>query len=192
MPPVYDPTLTLREARGQYFATNGLGAGGYEDKWVKFVVGPIRFAIPNTAGRVYAVRYHDLHHVVTGYSTDWTGEAEIGAWEVASGCRDLFAAWVLNLYAMQIGLWVAPRAVWRAFARGRHSRNLYGEEWGETLLDESVGEMRRRLALEREAPRATLADAVGFVSWSAAAVALALLSSAPLALLVWAIAAAVR
>src|SRR5262249_2153862 len=119
-------------------------------------------------------------------------EGEIGAWEIASGCRDMLAAWVLNLFAMWVGLWLAPGAMWRAFARGRHSRNLYGEPWGDTLLDESVGEARRRLALEADAPRATLSDALGFASWSLAALALALISSAPLALLVWAIAAALR
>jgi hypothetical protein len=190
--PDYDAAWTLREARGRYFAANGLGEGGYEDKWVRLAVGPLRFAIPNTAERVRAVRYHDLHHVVTGYATDWTGEGEIGAWEIASGCRDMIAAWLLNLYAMWVGLWIAPRAIWQAFARGRHSRNLYGEPWGDALLDASVGETRRRLALERAAPRATLGDAFGFASWSFAALALAVLSSTPLALLVWAIAAALR
>lgn len=190
--PDYDAALTLREARGRYFAANGLGEGGYEDKWVKFVVGPLRFAIPNTAERVRAVRYHDLHHVVTGYATDWTGEGQIGAWEIASGCRDMIAAWVLNLYAMWIGLWISPRAMWQAFARGRHSQNLYGDPWSEALLDQSVGDTRRRLALESAAPRATVGDALGFASWSVAAVALAVVSSAPLALLVWAIIALVR
>jgi hypothetical protein len=190
--PHYDPALPLREARNRYFAANGLGEGGYEDKWVRFVVGPLRFAIPNTEGRVRAVRYHDLHHVVTGYATTWTGEGQIGAWEIASGCRDMIAAWVLNLYAMWIGLWISPRAIWQAFARGRHSRNLYGEPWSEALLDQSVGETRRSLALERETPRATLVDALGFATWSFAALALAALSSVPLALLVWAVAAAVR
>jgi hypothetical protein len=186
--PHYDPALSLREARRRYFAENGLGEGGYEDKWVRLAFGPLRFAIPNTAGRVRAVRYHDLHHVVTGYATTWTGEAEIGAWEVASGCRDLIAAWVLNLYAMQIGLWVAPRAVWRAFARGRHSRNLYAEPWGDPLLDESVGAMKRRLALERE-PHATISDQIHFAGWSAAALALAAATTAPWWLLAWAIGA---
>jgi hypothetical protein len=190
--PDYDAALTLREARGRYFAANGLGEGGYEDKWVKFGVGPLRFAIPNTAERVRAVRYHDLHHVVTGYATDWTGESQIGAWEIASGCRDMIAAWLLNLYAMWIGLWISPRAMWQAFARGRHSQNLYGDPWSEALLDQSVGDTRRRLALERAAPRATVGDALGFASWSVAAVALAVVSSAPLALLVWAIIALVR
>jgi hypothetical protein len=184
-----DPTLTLREARGRYFAANGLGEGGYTDEWVQLSVGPLRFAFPNSPGRVRAVRYHDLHHVVTGYATSWTGEAEIGAWEIASGCRDMVAAWVLNLYAMWIGLWIAPRAIWQAFARGRHSRNLYGEPWSEALLDASVGETRRRLALERATPRSTFADALGFAAWSAVAVALALASGAPLWLLAWGIVA---
>jgi hypothetical protein len=187
--PHYDPALSLRDARGQYFAANGLGEGGYDDKWVKLAAGPLRFAFPNTAGRVHAVRYHDLHHVVTGYATDWTGEAEIGAWEIASGCRDLIAAWVLNLYAMQIGLWISPRSVWRAFARGRHSRNLYAEPWSEALLEESVGAMRRRLALESGPPRATLADQLRFAGWSTAAVTLAVASGLPLWLLIWAIGA---
>ena len=183
----YDPRLTLREAREQYFAAAGLGAGGYDQKWVPLAMGPLRFAIPNTAGRVRAVRYHDLHHVVTGYGTDWTGEGEIGAWEVASGCRDLVAAWLLNLYAMQLALWFAPAAVWRAFVRGRHSRNLYGEPWSEALLAESVGAMRGRLALAQAPPAASLRDRLSFASWSAAALALAFATGAPLWLLVFAI-----
>jgi hypothetical protein len=185
--PEYDAALSLREARERYFAAAGLGAGGYDQKWVPLAMGPLRFAIPNTAGRVRAVRYHDLHHVVTGYDTDWTGEGEIGAWEVASGCRDLLAAWVLNLYAMQLALWFAPRAVWRAFVRGRHSRNLYAEPWSDALLEESVGGMRRRLALEGDPPAASPADRILFVSWASVALALAFATGAPLWLLVFAI-----
>jgi hypothetical protein len=190
--PHYDPALSLRDARRQYFAANGLGEGGYEEKWVKLAAGPLRFAFPNMAGRVYAVRFHDLHHVVTGYATNWTGEAEIGAWEIASGCRDLLAAWVLNLYAMQIGLWISPRSVWRAFARGRHTRNLYGEPWSDALLDEKVGEMRRRLALEGTAQRASVSDRARFLAWSSAAVALTIASAIPGSLLVWAIVSHLR
>src|SRR5262245_5862442 len=184
----YHESLSLREARERYFAAAGLGSGGYDEKWVPLAMGPLRFAIPNTAGRVRAVRYHDLHHVVTGYGSDWTGEGEIGAWEVASGCRDLLAAWVLNLYAMQLALWFAPRAVFRAFVRGRHSGNLYGEPWSEKLLDESVGAMRRRLALDAAPASASPADCISFATWSGVALALAFATGAPLWLLVWAIA----
>ena len=59
--PSYDAALTLREARDQYFAANGLGAGGYEDKWVHLAAGPFRFAFPNTAGRVHAVPWTSWH-----------------------------------------------------------------------------------------------------------------------------------
>src|SRR5262245_61843224 len=183
----YHESLSLREARERYFAAAGLGSGGYDEKWVPLAMGPLHFAIPNTAGRVRAVRYHDLHHVVTGYDTDWTGEGEIGAWEVASGCRDLLAAWMLNLYAMQLALFIAPRAVWRAFVRGRHSRNLYAEPWNEALLEESVGATRHRLALDRSAPDASPADRILFVSWTSVALALAFATGAPLWLLVLAI-----
>jgi hypothetical protein len=183
----YDPASSLREARGRYFEANGFGtSGGYEMKWVPLAFGPLRFAIPNTPGRVRAVRYHDLHHVVTGYDTSWVGEAEIGAWEVASGCRDMIAAWVLNLYAMQIGLWIAPSAVWRAFVRGRHTGNLYGEPFTDSLLEESVAGMRRRLRLDVPSPAASASDGTSFAGWSALALALAFASGAPLwALLYW-------
>jgi hypothetical protein len=184
----YETSHSLREARRHYFEANGFGAsGGYDKKWVPLAFGPLRFAIPNTPGRVRAVRYHDLHHVVTGYATDWTGEAEIGAWEVASSCRDHIAAWVLNLFAMQLGLWFAPRTVWRAFLRGRHSHNLYAGPFDDALLDESVADMRARLALGEPLPQATLGDRLRFVGWSATALALAFASGAPLCvLLFWA------
>src|SRR5689334_975997 len=78
---LYDDALTMRAARRLYFDANGFGEGGYDAKWVTVKMGPIPFAFPNSPERVRSVRLHDLHHVVTDYATDWTGEAEIGAWE---------------------------------------------------------------------------------------------------------------
>lgn len=65
---------------------------------------------------------HDLHHVATGYGTTLVGEAEIGAWELASGCRHYYVAWILNLGAVVTGLFLAPRRVVRAFQRGWRQR----------------------------------------------------------------------
>ena len=77
----YDDALSLREARATYFRDNAFGDdGGYGKKWVHVQLGPLPFAFPNTPARVRAVKYHDLHHVVTGYPTDVVGEAEIGFW----------------------------------------------------------------------------------------------------------------
>jgi ubiquinone biosynthesis protein Coq4 len=143
-----EPAALVRDARARYFAQNGLGEGGYEDRWVVLRVAGVPVpAFPNTKQRVRSVRLHDLHHVLTGYDTSWTGEAEIAAWELASGCRDHPAAWWLNFGAAAIGLVTAPRAVLRAFRRGRRSRNLYAREWQDELLDRTVGELRRELGL---------------------------------------------
>jgi hypothetical protein len=179
-----DDSLTLRNARAAYFAANGLGDGGYESPVVKLMAGPIPLYLPNSAARVRAVRYHDLHHVVTGYGTTWTGEAEIAAWEIATGCADHSAAWILNLGAMAIGLAIAPRATFRAFRRGRRTRNLYREAFGDHLLDETVGAMRRRLALDATAPEPSASDALAFGAWSVAALATFTLAVAPVAGLV--------
>src|SRR5262245_10722491 len=70
----YDAGSTLRQPRARYFEENDFGEdGGYNARWVKLKLGPFPYAIPNTKGRVRAVRYHDLHHIMTGYRTDWIG-----------------------------------------------------------------------------------------------------------------------
>ncbi len=161
-----DTALTLGEARRMYFARNHFGPeGGYGEAWVKFKVGPFPVAFPNTPGRVRAVRFHDLHHVVTGYPTTLQGEGQIGAWEIATGCADHWAAWGLNLTAMTFGLLLAPRAVFRAFVRGRHSRNLYRETFSDTLLGRTVGATRADLGLDAADVSPNAADIAAFGAW---------------------------
>lgn len=189
----YDDGLPLREARARYFRDNAFGDdGGYAKKWVQLQLGPLPFAFPNSAARVRAVKYHDLHHVVTGYATDVVGEAEIGAWEIGSGCAGFVAAWILNLYAMVLGVGSgAPGAVWRAFARGRHTRNLYRHRYDEALLDTKLGALRARLGLDTPTPAASSADRFAFAFWCALAAALALVTLALPAAGLYAIARAV-
>jgi hypothetical protein len=177
-----DAALTLREARARYFRENGFGDdGGYAKRWVHVQLGPVPFAFPNTQARVRAVRFHDLHHVVTGYATDVVGEAEIGAWEIGSGCAGFAAAWILNLYALVLGLAVDAGATFRAFVRGRRMRNLYRTDWDEGLLASRVDDVRARLGLaEAAAAVPTLGDCALFGAWTAAAVALALATLAAL------------
>jgi len=172
----YSDTVTIGDARAQYFAENNFGDGGYTASWVKVQAGPIPIYFPNTAARVRAVRFHDLHHVATGYDTTWTGEAEIGAWEVASGCAHHYAAWQPNLQAMAIGLVIAPQAVYRAFMRGRYTKNLYQEEFTEGLLSPTVGDLRQRLHLTALLPQPTPSDHIAFVGWAGTSV-LTLVSS---------------
>jgi len=179
----YDDALSLRDARERYFTANGFD-GSYSERWVKLKAGPLTLAFPNAPGRVRAVKLHDLHHVVTDYNTTWTGEAEIAAWELASGCGRFFWAWYLNLSGFGIGLAIAPRQVVRAFVRGRHTNNLYRVEGElrESTLRRSVGDLRGALGLDRSVPAARIADLALF---GAVAVFSALLLLSPLLVIAW-------
>jgi hypothetical protein len=185
----YDDGLALDEALSHYFEANGFGEdGGYSAKWVTGMFGPVPFAFPNIEARVRAVRYHDLHHVVTGYETDGVGEGEISAWEVATGCADFWAAWLLNLTGMAVGFALAPGRIFRAFVRGRRSQNLYRFEYGPELLAHSVGEMRAQLLAGGTHEDPEPADRIAFASWLALGIATGL---AQLALLLLPLIAAV-
>jgi hypothetical protein len=106
----------------------------------------------------------------TASSATWKGEAEIGGWEIASGCAHHLAAWFLNLVALAIGLVIAPRDVFRAYVRGRHTRNLYRREFDEPLLESEVGAMRGALGLDDAPAPTTPVDVASFAGWSILAV----------------------
>ena len=187
-----EATLTLRQARERYFEENGFGRGGnYDERWVRVDVGPLPVWFPNSAQRVRALRFHDLHHVLTGYRTDFPGETEISAWEVGGGCADHAVAWGINLMAMGMGLLFMPRRVARAFQRGLHTRNLYRTEYGEALLGRTVEEMRRALGMEEPVPAPTWKDRLSLVGWAGAALLAGALGAslflAPPVLAAWAL-----
>lgn len=188
---LYEPSLTMRDARTRYFEANKFGKdGGYNASWVILKAGGIPFfAIPNTKGRKRAVRYHDLHHMLTGYSTTMGGECEIAAWELGSHCRDLWAAWVLNLGGLGLGVLYAPAKMKRAFVRGRHTHNLYDREFTDELLGRQLGELRTELGLDEPEPEPTAEDTHAFRAYAAAGLAVVLaqivLFFAPLIALWW-------
>jgi hypothetical protein len=174
-----DPALTLRDARAAYFAANEFGAdGGYGAAWVDFKLGPIPMPFPNSKGRVRALRYHDLHHLVTGYGTSTLGELEISAWEVGSGCKDYWVAWQLNLGGLAGGMAAIPRRTFRAFLRGRRSRTLYGDDL-DALLDRTVADVRAE-RLPAGPIEATAADYALFAAAWATGIVVGLLSLAAL------------
>lgn len=147
----YDPNMSVLAARTRYFDDNHFGSdGGYGAKWVTLATfGPLKLGFPNTPARVRAVRLHDLHHLVTGYDTTFTGEAEIAAWELASGCGHFVAAWLLNHLVLPIGALREPARMRKAWARGGKSKNLYEREFEDSLLDERLGDLRERLGADR-------------------------------------------
>ena len=185
----YDPQMSVREARARYFADNAFGEdGGYGASWVTlFQLGPLPLGFPNSPSRVRAVRYHDLHHLVTGYDTDMSGEAEISAFELGGGCGDLRFAWFINVLGMAWGLLLVPERTRRAFARGANSRNLYAHPYDEAWLDEPLGQLRARLGVDDAATELDAAQARRYRAFLVLSV-LALAAGVGLVLaLVWAL-----
>ena len=144
----YDENLLVKEGLAVLFQRFGFSSDAYTAKSFAVYVGKIPIRLPNIPSRVWVARFHDIHHVLTGYPANWRGEAEIGAWELATGCRTYWVAWFFNLGAVFVGLFLFPRAVVWAFIRGRNSRtNLYHEFEYEPLLDMRIKALRERIGL---------------------------------------------
>ena len=171
----YDSELTLREARTRYFALNNFGDdGGYNDRWVKIEFGPLPIFFPNISSRARAVRYHDLHHILTEYPTTVEGEAEIAGWEVATGDLPNLAGWFLDLGGFTYGLLLCPRRLYRAFVRGRRSKSLYPTPFTDELLSRKVSEVRGALNLNQETAAARFCDRLAFLKWALFSVAMSM------------------
>ena len=141
---------TLGQALEKYLDTNGFSTASYTAPTVEIPIGPVAVTLPNSPGRKVVVRWHDLHHVATGYGTSLTGEAEIGAFELRAGCTNL-AAYVYNGMAVAMGLLISPLRTLQAFRDARGATTLYRLEldYDETLaLD--VSEVRRLMRIPAE------------------------------------------
>jgi hypothetical protein len=149
-PPFYDNDLKIREALQIYFSDYHFADGGYHEKYFHIKLGPVYIPVPNTKARIEAVKMHDIHHILTGYTAYWKGEVEIAGWEIASGCGKYYMAWLLNSGSFVLGLFLFPRALFKAFRRGmRSSTNLYhGYIYSEALLEKTVGQLRRELGIK--------------------------------------------
>jgi len=177
-----DDERLLRTALADHLAHSGLPVdSGVSQRWVRVRLLGLPIVFPNFDARRAVLVEHDVHHLLTGYRTDWTGEAEIGAYEIASGCRHLWAAWFFNFGGFLFGLLIAPRRTFRAFVRGRRGTNFYGAD-RERTLQSTVAEARCLLGLDRAPGPATRRDGLAFAGFAALVVGSIM---APTALLAW-------
>ncbi len=141
--------LTVEAALLAYFERNGFGErGGYDKPWIDVkVLDLIPMRMPNTAGRKAAVLLHDLHHLATGYATDFHGESEIAAFELGGGMAGYVAGIAYNWGAFTLGLVTIPRRTHTAFLRGRVSHVLYREPQldVENILSDQESALRSRV-----------------------------------------------
>jgi hypothetical protein len=138
-------------ARSRYLAVNGLRAEDYDLPRFDVRVGRVTVRLPNPRARRAAVALHDLHHVATGYATDWIGEIQVSAWETGAGLGGLWVAWSICVPFFVAGLVVRPRLTWDAYRAGRSCRSLFAQTTSlDELLSLRVSELRERIGLPPE------------------------------------------
>lgn len=142
-------SMSVREARDIYLAENGFTLEAYDSPTTNGSFLGIKLAVPNPPSHRRAVRFHDLHHVATGYGTDHAGEAEISAWQARRGLlpAGMYVTTIVMVNAL-LGAVVAPRRTLAAVraSRGRGSLFSMAVDY-ESLLDRTVGELREMLDL---------------------------------------------
>jgi hypothetical protein len=152
---------SVREAIQRHRSESGMDAdGGISDRWVVLRIGRIPMPFLNTAARRKALSLHDVNHLVAGTGEGNVGEAEISAWELASGgCGKYAAAWTLDLAGMLLGM-VWPVHVIKAFTAGRTMRNVYNLDLDQ-ILDLDLEELRQMLRRPDDRNLASILRSVG-------------------------------
>src|SRR5262245_48298324 len=119
--------MTVEAELQSFYERSGFGAVlGARPRTVAVYTGCMLVPLPNIETRRRFLKYHDLHHLITGYSVGRIGEGEVSAWELGSGSAYVSPTLgLMNLIALSTGLVLEPRRMWRAFLRGACSRNLY-------------------------------------------------------------------
>ena len=137
--------LSVREALEAYLDENGFTTEEYDLDVVKVTFWGFTFSVPNPPSRKLAVRFHDLHHIMTGYGTDPVGEGEISAWELRKGIG-VFGFYVqcIIFFGTLLGLLHSPRKISRAWGASKSSVSLppVSFERYEHLLTLNLGELR--------------------------------------------------
>ncbi len=120
-------TSSLDAELEAFYERSGFGPViGKRTLTVPVYTGCMLVPLPNIETRRRYLKYHDLHHLITGYSVGRIGEGEVSAWELGSGsARVSPMLGAMNLIALSTGLLLEPKRMWRAFERGCRSRNLY-------------------------------------------------------------------
>ena len=142
--------LTVKDALPQLYSQYNIQLdGGIDDPSVKVeLLKGVNIYIPNLESRKKVVLKHDMHHLLTGYPLNMKGETEISSWELSTGCNHNWFAYGINTLGMITGIPFNPIGIWKAWKRGKHTRNLYNEKYQEeVLMNQKVSDLRLELGL---------------------------------------------
>lgn len=119
--------MSIHDELSRFYQRCGFGSTlGKRPRLVPVYTGCMLVPLPNIETRNRYLKYHDLHHLMTGYSVGRIGEGEVSAWELGTGSAFISPTLgTMNLIALSTGLVLQPRRMWAAFERGWAGRSLY-------------------------------------------------------------------
>jgi hypothetical protein len=102
--------MTLEQELSVFYKRNGFGdVPGSRPLTVSVYTGCMLVPMPNIETRRVFLKYHDLHHLITGYSVGRIGEGEVSGWELGTGSAFVSPTLgVMNLIALSTGLVLEP------------------------------------------------------------------------------------
>ena len=160
--------MSIQQALALFYQNNGFAPIQAEQEpcTVNVYNGCLLVPLPNIAVRHKYLKYHDLHHLLTGYSVGRIGEGEVSAWEL--GTRSMFDHPILglmNLIALSTGFFLQPKRMWSAFLRGVESQNLYAasmRKWIDVHGDAKLADLRAQKVADHGAKKIQIIRAVEF------------------------------
>jgi len=148
-------SCTLHEAMELFYQKNGFGpiAGDREPLTVGVYTGCLIVPMPNIGVRHKYLKYHDMHHILTGYTVGRIGEGEVSAWELGTGSMFRHPVLgIMNLIALSTGFFLKPKRMLQAYRRGLVSSNTYdaqSRQWIDANGAARLSELKR-LKLEHK------------------------------------------
>ncbi len=141
--------MTVEAVLNRYLAERGLSRA---DTWLYLLIGDLRVPYVPLAPFRRFLAIHDLHHIITGYSTSLHDEICLIGWELMSGGWGRNNWWYFGK-SINI-LWILvinPLGMWRALRDGWRCRNLHRYELEEVLrmeYSDALGLVRRNARAE--------------------------------------------
>ncbi|MBN4077630.1 hypothetical protein JYT25_00610 [bacterium AH-315-C20] len=160
---------TIQTTLSDYYKDNDFRSdGGEKLPYAKAkLTSWLNIYIPNPEVRRKILQVHDVHHLLTGFKTSMTGESEISAWEISSGCRSNWFAFFINSLGVISVILFNPWNIWKAYKLGKRTKNLYKAGYGkEELLAMTVEELQEELGFGKTKFRQRMLGILIFISFS--------------------------
>ena len=149
--------MKTAEALDDYLAAKGLSR---TDSWLYLLIGGLRVPYLPRAPFDHFLTIHDIHHMITGYSTGLRDEILLIAWELASGGWGRHTWWYFGkTIHVLLAFLHSPVGCWNALRTGFRQHNLYSFELNELLdmeYEQVLGYVDRSQVLAPSMSRNTL------------------------------------